>query len=590
VDRPSVTVAIPTTGRPDYLDVALRSVLPQARAEGAEVLVVDDGPSAATREVAARHGVRCLTHPRRRGLNASRNAAIDATDADLVCLLDDDVAVDDGWLRALVDAAAADPDAGALGGPVRPALEGRPDSDAERRMPAISRLVLEPDVDQDTDRLWGANLAVRRSWVDRIGPFDPTHLMGSGDEEEWLARLRAADGRVRYVAAAGVAHRRTAADATTAALSRAQYHRGRAARAADQRAGTAPGIGGELRSLAGNVAGLLRHRDAPHRWTTTHAAGRLREALLGYAPAAASPDGWAPSAEDVFAGTSGHVAGRRAHLLHAHDRWLDARLATSGALRGLDRLARATPRRRVLVVIPARPKNAGLVEALRGPLASDHHDVDLRIVDPAGRARFAVIEDEALRAGPSPGAPPSQEDAAAVPAHAPSTAGPAFDWLLIVDDDVALPAHFLDRFVALCEAAELDLAQPAHRRHGHAAWEVTRRVPGAVWRETTFVEIGPVTAISRRAAGVLLPFPEGTGMGWGLDAHWAAVAAEHGWRLGITDALPVDHTAAPAGTGYSREEARASAAALLADRPSLPRWEVRTVARHDDVPPARSRG
>jgi hypothetical protein len=210
------------------------------------------------------------------------------------------------------------------------------------------------------------------------------------------------------------------------------------------------------------------------------------------------------------------------------------------------------------------------VDALRGPLGSSRHAVDLRVVDPAGRARFAVIEDEAL-GGAGSGAP----------------AGTPFDRLLIVDDDVALPPRFLDRFVALCEAADLDLAQPAHRRHGHAAWEVTRREPATVWRETTFVEIGPVTMLSRRAADVLLPFPAGTGMGWGLDAHWAAVAAEHGWRLGIVDALPVDHTAAPAGSGYDREVALADAEALLADRPHLPRWEVRTIARHDDVPPPR---
>jgi GT2 family glycosyltransferase len=562
VHRPSVTVAIPTTGRPGYLDVALRSVLPQARALGAEVLVVDDGPSAETREVAARHGVRCLTHPRRRGLNAARNAAIDATDAELVCLLDDDVAVDDGWLTALVDAAAADPGVGALGGPVRPALEGRPDTDAERRMPAISRLELQPDEDQDTDLLWGANLAVRRTAIDLVGPFDPTHEMGSGDEEEWLRRLRAAGGRVRYVAAAGVRHRRTAQDARTAALARAQYGRGRATRLADARAGRAPGVAGELRTLAANLAGLARHRDAPHSWTTAHAAGRLREALLGYAPAPPPEDPGHPGIEAVFSGTSGHVAGRRAHLLRAHDRWLDLRLAAARTGRALDGLAAAAPRRRILVVIPARPRNAGVVEALRAPLSSTRHDVELRAEDPAGRARFAVIEQTAA-------------------------ARPGFDWLLIVDDDVALVPRFLDRLVGLAEAARLDLAGPAQRRHGHAAWPVTRREPGVVWRETTFVEIGPVTLISRRAADVLLPFPDGTGMGWGLDAHWAAVAAEHGWRLGIVDALPVDHTAAPAGSGYDRDDARAAAEALLADRPALPRWELRTVARHDDVPAPR---
>ena len=65
------------------------------------------------------------------------------------------------------------------------------------------------------------------------------------------------------------------------------------------------------------------------------------------------------------------------------------------------------------------------------------------------------------------------------------------DWLLVLDDDVELPHGFLDRFLFLCERFSLTLAQPAHRLHSHAAWQVTRRRPGSVVRETAFVEIGP---------------------------------------------------------------------------------------------------
>ena len=58
-----------------------------------------------------------------------------------------------------------------------------------------------------------------------------------------------------------------------------------------------------------------------------------------------------------------------------------------------------------------------------------------------------------------------------------------------------------------------------------AAWEVTRRRPGLLARTGRFVEIGPVTALHRDAVAALLPFPD-LRMGWGLDAHWSAVAAE----------------------------------------------------------------
>ena len=147
----------------------------------------------------------------------------------------------------------------------------------------------------------------------------------------------------------------------------------------------------------------------------------------------------------------------------------------------------------------------------------------------------------------------------------------AFDWVLVVDDDVVLPRGFLDAF--LHHARGLQLAQPAHRRHSHAAWPHTRRRSGPPVRATTFVEIGPVTAIHRTAFAELLPFPE-LRMGWGLDAHWAAVAAARGWRMGIVDATPILHRVPVAG-GYGREEAVAEARAFLAERPYVPRDGVR---------------
>ena len=64
---------------------------PQARAAGAEVLVVNDGDDPATDGVARRHGARVVTLPPPGGANAARNAGIDAAASDLIVLIDDDV-------------------------------------------------------------------------------------------------------------------------------------------------------------------------------------------------------------------------------------------------------------------------------------------------------------------------------------------------------------------------------------------------------------------------------------------------------------------------------------------------------------------
>ena len=59
----SASIAIPTRARPDYLEVALSSIVPQAAAAGAEVLVIDDaGPSPAMRALVERLGARYEPH------------------------------------------------------------------------------------------------------------------------------------------------------------------------------------------------------------------------------------------------------------------------------------------------------------------------------------------------------------------------------------------------------------------------------------------------------------------------------------------------------------------------------------------------
>jgi hypothetical protein len=216
---------------------------------------------------------------------------------------------------------------------------------------------------------------------------------------------------------------------------------------------------------------------------------------------------------------------------------------------------REPPRRRVLAVGIERP--GSLMPAARAELLRSRHDVDVVTTPPGARGKFENLN-ALLAAHPLAG----------------------YDWLLVVDDDVALPRGFLDGFLWAAERAGFRLAQPAHRLHSHAAWAVTRRRPGATARETTFVEIGPVTAFHRDTFDVLLPFPDGLRMGWGLDVHWAAVAREHGWPIGVVDATPIGHTQAPAGSAYARDAAVAEARAFLEGRPYVRRDEVRTLAVH----------
>ncbi len=277
MSAPAVSVVVPTRNRAAYLAVALDSLSAQRIDVPYEVVVVDDGSCDATPTVAARRATRYERHERPRGPNAARNTGIAATNAPLVALVDDDVRAPAEWLAEMVAGAQRHAWAEALGGPIRASLEGPAPGACGREGAPITTLDLG-GADRETDFVWSANMAIRRSALERVGGFDE-EVPIYGDEEEWLMRLHAAGGRVAYVAGAGLEHRRTGDDARLRTLARAEYRRGRAARRSGRRKGTAPGVGLELRNLAGAGWHTVRRRCPQGLIMGAHSAGRLAEAL-----------------------------------------------------------------------------------------------------------------------------------------------------------------------------------------------------------------------------------------------------------------------------------------------------------------------
>lgn len=274
---PTASIVVPTRSRPGYLEVTLGSVLPQARRTGAEVLVISDGVDPVSAGIAARYGAKFHALPRPAGANAARNAAVAAAAGELIVFIDDDVDAPSGWLQALLEGVGRAPGHDVFGGPIRARLEGGGPRACGREPAPITTLDLGP-VDRDVPFVWSANMAIRRRAFERVGAFEET-LFGRGEEEDWLRRYAEGGGRVRYLARAGLYHRRNGPDSTVRALSRAAYEHGRAARRYDVRKGAAPAIRSELRTLAGCGWHTLRRRCAIGIVLAAHTAGRLREAL-----------------------------------------------------------------------------------------------------------------------------------------------------------------------------------------------------------------------------------------------------------------------------------------------------------------------
>ena len=281
----------------------------------------------------------------------------------------------------------------------------------------------------------------------------------------------------------------------------------------------------------------------------------------------------APEPEEFLSGETGHVAGvRRTLSRRVGDALLDLR--ARAAARALDRAAAEVPRRTVLALSVYRP-DSSQVEAAVKELRRTRHDLRLRL----GSTGAALSPLAADTAGTDLGGGKFQNLNTLLEGEG------SFDWLLVFDDDVELPPHFLDRFLGVAERLDLALAQPAQTLMSHAAWRVTRRRGGSLARETRFVEIGPVTAFRRDAALELTPFPD-LRYGWGLDLHWAALARERGWRLGIVDALPVRHERSPVATAYGHEDAIEEARGFLSGRPFVRAAQAQeTVATHRRLRP-----
>lgn len=211
------SVIIPTYNRAALLGETLDCLAHTRTALDWEVVVVDNNSTDRTREaVAQRVGgypvpLRYVFEPQQ-GRSHALNAGIAASDAAVFVFTDDDVRVSDCWL----DAATAPllDDSSPIeytGGPVRPIWEAprpawlSPDRGDLWGTIAILNYGDDSFVFEEHRRVpLGANMAVRRSLVERIGLFSTVlgrtgqRLLGQ-EVPEFLARARAAGAHGLYV-------------------------------------------------------------------------------------------------------------------------------------------------------------------------------------------------------------------------------------------------------------------------------------------------------------------------------------------------------------------------------------------------------
>lgn len=218
---PAATVAICTRERPDDLTRALEAVC-ALRPVPFHVLVVDNNPvTSRTHDVVARFANVRYVRENRPGLDAARNRALMEATTPIVAFTDDDAVPEPEWLGHLLRP-FADPRVFCTSGlTLALELETPAQEWFERYSPfgrGFDRMLFDGIRDDPlavADIGAGANMALRRSVLERVGGFDEALDAGtaarSGGDHEMFGRILAAGYRIVYEprAVSWHRHRRT---------------------------------------------------------------------------------------------------------------------------------------------------------------------------------------------------------------------------------------------------------------------------------------------------------------------------------------------------------------------------------------------
>jgi O-antigen biosynthesis protein len=227
VPEPAVTVVVPTCRRPEALRRCLESIL-ACDYPRFDVIVVENRPgSAETARVLAERFARedrlQYLEELRRGSSHARNAGLRRASGEIVAFVDDDVVVDERWLRAAVAGFSRAPDIGCVTGMIAPLrLDTRAQALLEQlasfgkgfrplRFGLPESRVANPLFPYTAGHIGsGANMLVRAGLArdlggfdTRLGPGTPAH---GGEELDFYIRAIRSGASIAYEPAAIVWH------------------------------------------------------------------------------------------------------------------------------------------------------------------------------------------------------------------------------------------------------------------------------------------------------------------------------------------------------------------------------------------------
>ena len=168
-----------------------------------EIILVDDGSTDATPEIAAQFPKIRNLRQNNQGLSVARNVGLAAATGEIVAYTDSDCFADADWLALLVHQLQTS-GAAAVGGPNLTPEDGRL-AGCVACSPGQPIHVLESD--ENAEHIPGCNMAFRRDALLAIGGFDPI-FRKAGDDVDLCWRLQEAGYKITFAPGAFVWHHR----------------------------------------------------------------------------------------------------------------------------------------------------------------------------------------------------------------------------------------------------------------------------------------------------------------------------------------------------------------------------------------------
>lgn len=168
-----------------------------------EVIVIDDGSTDKTAQIAAEFDVKLISTPNK-GLSAARNLGALEAKGEIISYIDDDAIPDSEWLLYLA-ATFNDCYYAAVGGPNIAPHDVSFIADCVDHSPGAPSHVLITDV--EAEHIPGCNFSIRKSALAKLGGFD-TQFIAAGDDVDMCWRIIEAGWKIGFNPGAMVWHHR----------------------------------------------------------------------------------------------------------------------------------------------------------------------------------------------------------------------------------------------------------------------------------------------------------------------------------------------------------------------------------------------